>query len=112
MKFKTTGGQHVSAATKAEAAALAAQYGFGEIAEIVAEPKKAGPAVREGAVFGAWDGGTQAWMDDEPATLAQAAKYHDPDEDVIVAFRMGDYCPKPLNAAEKAALKLILKEKS
>ena len=41
MRFQTTGGQFVTAATKAEAAALAAQYGFGEIAG--AEPAQAKP---------------------------------------------------------------------
>lgn len=40
MRFQTTGGQFVSAATKAEAAALAAQYGFGEIAGACAAPAK------------------------------------------------------------------------
>lgn len=40
MRFQTTGGQFVTAATKAEAAALSAQYGFGEIAEAVAAPAK------------------------------------------------------------------------
>lgn len=40
MRFKTTGGQFVSAATKAEAAALAAQYGFGEIAGPAPAPAK------------------------------------------------------------------------
>lgn len=40
MRFQTTGGQFVSAATKAEAAALAAQYGFGEIAGAAPAPAK------------------------------------------------------------------------
>lgn len=41
MRFQTTGGQFVSAATKAEAAALAAQYGFGDIAGAAPAPAKA-----------------------------------------------------------------------
>lgn len=40
MRFKTTGGQFVTAATRAEAAALAAQYGFGEIAGAAPAPAK------------------------------------------------------------------------
>jgi hypothetical protein len=38
MRFRTTGGQFVSATTKAEAAALAAQYGLGEIAGATPAP--------------------------------------------------------------------------
>lgn len=41
MRFKTTGGQYVTAASRAEAAALAAQYGFGEIAWAAPAPAKA-----------------------------------------------------------------------
>jgi hypothetical protein len=40
MRYQTTGGQYVSAATKADAAALAAQYGFGEIAGAAPAPAK------------------------------------------------------------------------
>jgi hypothetical protein len=40
MRFQTAGGQFVSAATKNEAAALAAQYGFGELVRAAPAPAK------------------------------------------------------------------------
>lgn len=40
MRFQTTGGQFVTAASKAEAAALAAQYGFGNISGAAPAPAK------------------------------------------------------------------------
>lgn len=58
MRFQTTGGQFVTAATRAEAAALAAQYGFGEIAGAVAAPAKAA-ALRP---VGLWDDQSQSWV--------------------------------------------------
>lgn len=58
MRFKTTGGQFVTAATRAEAAALAAQYGFGEIAGAAAAPAKAA-ALRP---IGLWDDQSQSWV--------------------------------------------------
>lgn len=54
MRYQTTTGKFVTAATRAEAAALAAQYGFGNIAAAApapAKPKAAMSVARAVAIF-------------------------------------------------------------
>lgn len=76
------------------------------VSVIKPEPQTAAP--RSGAVFGAWDDQVQSWEHDDPVTLERAAQaaYHNPD--LEVCFRAGDYCPKPLNAAERRELRAMM----
>lgn len=78
MRFQTTGGQFVTAATKAEAAALAAQYGFGEIAAPAKAPAKPAATMsvaRAVAIFAAaqeWPQCGQGWPADAQQRRAAA----------------------------------------
>lgn len=69
--------------------------------------------VRPGAVFGAWEGDTESWHHDDPVSLEQATAYvARVGGDAEVCFRAGDYCPKPLNAAERRQVRYWLEDGS
>lgn len=78
MRYQTTTGKFVTAATRAEAAALAAQYGFGEIAAAApapAKPKAAMSVARAVAIFAQaqeWPQCGEDWPCDAQQRAAQA----------------------------------------
>lgn len=108
MRFQTTGGQFVTAATKAEAAALAAQYGLGEIAGAAPAPAKAPAKLR---AIGVWDDLTQSWeVGPSEDYAAVAAELTEDDGALVAVQRTADgWRPASLTAAEKAALRRATK---
>lgn len=111
MRYQTTSGQFVSAATKAEAAALAAQYGFGEIAGAAPATAKAPVKLR---AIGVWDDLTQSWevgpSEDYAAIAAELAEDDESYGALVAVQRTADgWRLASLTAAEKAALRRAAK---
>ena len=78
MRYRTTTGKFVTAASRAEAAALAAQYGFGDIAAAApapAKPRAQMSVARAVAIFAQaqeWPQCGQNWPMDAQQRAAQA----------------------------------------
>lgn len=78
MRYQTTGGKFVTAESRAEASALAAQYGFGDIAAAApapAKPKAKMSVARAVALFAeaqAWPQCGENWPCDAQQRAAQA----------------------------------------
>lgn len=106
-KFLTTSGGYITAADQATAAALAAEYGMGEIAGAEDAPAKTKPVVRTGN-FAVWNDITQ--FASMVGTLAACAshQYDYPQDGDVVFFGSGK--PEKLNPAELRQVKSRLRD--
>lgn len=106
-RYLTTTGGHITAADKSAAAALAAEYGMGEIAGVESVPAKTKPVIRSGQ-FAVWDDTAKSAR--VLGTLATCAghKYDYPGDGEIVFFGSGK--PEPLNQAERKQVRSWLQD--
>jgi hypothetical protein len=107
MRFRTSNGGAVTAASLEAAKLLAAQYGMGDIVGPADPlPAKSPAKIRDGK-FAAWCNLRQAAI--TVGTLASAARaaYDDMDLDVVY---FGNGRPEKLNAAEKRAVRQMMED--
>lgn len=106
-RFLTESGGYITAANQAAAAALAAEYGMGEISGVEAAPEKTKPVVRTGN-FAVWDDITQSAS--TVGTLAACVSHHYdyPNDGEVVFFGSGK--PEKLNQAERKQVKSWLRD--
>jgi len=106
MRFETDLGKFVSAESRDEAAALAAQYGMGTVIRQCPDLKRE-PAKVRGGMFAAWCNLRQEAV--VVGSLACAANAVYDDMELVVVY-YGSGKPEKLNRAESAVVKRLFSE--